>query len=238
MSTTAFCYSAKQELAMGAHCFAAIVSGLTTTGVSTTHITSISGAGISGIAVGMAVTGTQVAAGSVVALLVSQTALDLSVATTGTSSALVFTGDVFNMALIKSGSYSGTQTNYGSGAGTPSVTNLGTDEVANGSGYTTGGFALTNISPAIGSTAGFWSFTTNPTWTSATFSTTGAMIYNASTKPRLGAPANGITANISGSAVNRSISVHDFGGTETVTSGNFTVLIPTNAQGTALLQIS
>ena len=37
---------------------------------------------------------------------------------------------------------------------------------------------------------------------------------------------NGITANASGSALNRAISVHDFGGTQTVSAGTFTVVLP------------
>jgi hypothetical protein len=199
------------------------------TGLSTT----------AGIAVGMAVTGTNAGAGGVVSKIVSQTAVDLSVASTGALTAATFTGDVFNMLLIKASpvsTFSGTQTNVGTpGTGASSVTNVGTDETS-GSGYTTGGFALTNISPAVGTTAGYWSFTTNPSWTSASFSTTAGIIYN--TSVRLGAAANGVTANASGSAINRAISIHDFGGTQTVTSGTFTVVLPTNAQGTSILQIS
>ena len=172
----------------------------------------------------------------------SQTALDLNIATTGAPSAVTFTGDIFKILLIKvtpGGTYTGTQTNVRTpGTGAPTVTNVGTDEVTNsgGAAYVSGGFALTNISPAAGSTAGFWSFSVNPSWTSASFSTTGANIYN--TSVRLGTAANGITANAAGSAINRVISYHDFAGVQTVTAGTFTILLPTNAQGSSILQIS
>jgi hypothetical protein len=192
----------------------------------------------------MKVTGTNTAANTFVSQLISQTALTISVASTGALTAPTFTGDQFNILLIKStatGTYTGptgSQTNVGTPAtGTPSLSNVGTDEVANGSGYTTNGFTLTNITPATGTSAGFWSFSVNPSWTSASFSTIGANIYNAGI-PRLGFSANGIAANLSGSAANRVISYHDFAGTQTVTAGTFTILLPTNAQGTSILQIS
>jgi len=236
MATTAFCYSAKAELAQGAHCFLATQSGVACTCSSTVNMTGL--ASTAGLAVGMAVTGTNAGAGGVISAIVSATAVTLSVASTGALTSATFTADVFKMLLIKTAparTFDGTQTNVGTpGTGASSATNVGTDETS-GTGYTTGGFTLTNISPAVGTTAGFWSFTTNPSWTSASFSTTAGIIYNSSV--RLG-HANGVAANASGSAVNRSISVHDFGGTQTVTTGTFTVVLPTNAQGTAILQIS
>ena len=225
----------KAEFALGGHCFAAPV---TTTCTSLTG-TAMVGLGVTtaGISVGMAVTGSDAAGSTYVSAITGANALTLSVSATALT-APTFTGDVFKMLLIKtapSGTYTGTQTNVGTpGTAAASVTNVGTDE-ASGTGYTTGGFALTNISPATGSSAGFWSFTTNPNWTTATFTTTGANIYNSSV--RIG-HANGITANASGSAINRCISYHDFGGNQTVTAGTFTVLLPTNAQGTSILQIS
>src|ERR1019366_2751208 len=159
MGTTAFSYSAKSELPSAAHCFLATVGPLSATGTSSIHLSALSS--IAGIAVGMAVTGTNVAA-TVVSVLVSQTAVDLALATTGAPSAVYFTGDVFKILLIKvspGGTYAGGQTNVGTPAtGAPTLTDVGTDEVANGSGYTTNGFTLTNISPLIGSTAAYWSF--------------------------------------------------------------------------------
>lgn len=237
MATTAFAYSAKAELAQAGHCFLATQSGVSCSGTSS-QFTLTSLASTAGIAVGMAVTGSNVASGAVVASIDSGTQVTVSKAHTGSVTSATFTGDVFKMLLIKASparTFAGDQTNVGTpGTAAASATNVGTDETS-GTGYTTGGFSLTNISPAVGTTAGFWSFSANPSWSSASFSATAGIIYNSSV--RIG-HANGITANASGSALNRAISVHDFGGTQTVASGTFTVVLPTNAQGTAILQIS
>jgi hypothetical protein len=99
---------------------------------------------------------------------------------------------------------------------------MGTDEVANGSGYTTGGFAWTaaqNITPATSGTQAYWSWSANPSWTAATFSTSGCMIYNST-------------------ASGKSVACYSFGGTQTVTAGTFTVTLPTNGAGTSVLQLN
>lgn len=239
MATTAFCYSAKAEVAEAAHCFVGPSGALSCIATSTATVTGLTS--VAGLAVGMTVPSgvTNVTAGTVLSRILSQTSVQLDTATTGAVTSIQFQGDIFKMLLIKASptrAFDGSQSNVGTpGTGSPTVTNVGTDETS-GTGYTSGGFTLTNITPAVGSTAGYWSFTTNPSWTSASFSATAGIIYNS--VARLGSSANGITANASGSAVNRSISVHDFGGTQTVSSGTFTVLLPTNAQGTAILQIS
>lgn len=242
MATTAVCDSLKVELLSAAHCFLATVSGLTTTAVSTVNVTSISGAGISGIGLGMIVSGTNVAADSRVVRLVSQTALDLSAATTGTSSALVFTGDTFNIALVKSspsGTYDQNVTNVGTpGTGSPTTSNLGTDEVAASGTYAAGGQALANnIGPSLPGSVSHVatvSWSANPSWTGATLSVVAGIIYN--TTVRLGSSANGITANASGSAKNRAVSIHDFGGTQSVVAGTLTLTLPTNNGSNAILR--
>jgi len=239
MATTAFCYSAKVEMAQGAHCFLATQSALSGSG-SNAAFTLTGLASTAGVVVGMAAAATNIAAGAVVSSIDSASQVTLSKAHTGTvSNGISFTGDVFKFLLIKvspTRTFDGSQTNVGTpGTAASSATNVGTDEVT-GTGYSSGGFTLTNISPAIASTTyATWSFSANPSWTSATISTTAGIIYNSSV--RLG-HANGITANASGSAINRSISVHDFGGTQTVTSGTLTVTLPTNAANTAILQIA
>src|SRR4051794_17417141 len=79
-------------------------------------------------------------------------------------------GIAFKMLLIKAGAtgtYDQTLSNVGTpGTGTPSTTNVGTDEVS-GAGYTTGGFALTNVNPALSSNVATTTFSANPTWSSA-----------------------------------------------------------------------
>jgi len=91
------------------------------------------------------------------------------------------------------------------GAATTAYTTSG--EVASGGGYTTGGVVL--ASPVIGTsgTTAYVDFD-NPEWTSATFTTAGALIYNDTT------------------AGDNSIAVLNFGGDFTVTAGTFRIVFP------------
>ena len=91
------------------------------------------------------------------------------------------------------------------GAGTTAYTTSG--EVADGNGYTTTGEVLTN--PVIGTsgTTAYVDFD-NPEWTSASFTTAGALIYNDTT------------------AGKNAIAVLNFGGDFTVTSGTFRIVFP------------
>lgn len=230
MATTAMCNSFKVELMQGGHCFNATQTGVSCTGsngvFTLTGITSTAN-----LAVGMAVSGTNVAAGSVIASIDSATQVTMSKAATGAVSSVDFTGDVFKLLLIKaspSHTFAGTQTNVGTpGTGTPGTTNVGTDETS-GTGYTSGGITLGNVNPALSTTTATTSFSPNPSWTTATFSATAAIIYNSST--RLGAAATPLNG--------RAVSVHDFGGTQTVSAGTFTLLMPTNDASNAILRIA
>ena len=91
------------------------------------------------------------------------------------------------------------------GAATTAYTTSG--EVASGNGYTTGGETLTN--PVIGTsgTTAYVDFD-NPEWTSASFTTAGALIYNDTT------------------VGDNAIAVLNFGGDFTVTSGTFRIVFP------------
>lgn len=128
------------------------------------------------------------------------------------------TGHVFKVALGKTsptGTYGTATVNYSDLTGN-------SDELAASGGYSTGGFAWTaaqNITPTNTTTQTFWQWSVNPSWTSATFSTVGCIIYNSS-------------------ASNKAAYVGSFGGTQTVTSGTFTLLQPTNGAGTSLLQLN
>lgn len=231
MATTAFCNSAKVELLQGGHCLNATITG-TASGVSGAFtLTGL--ASTAGIAVGMAASGTNVAAGAVVASVDSASQVTVSKAHTGTitTATITFTADVLKMLLIKVGptrTFDGTQTNVGTpGSSAPTATNVGTDETS-GTGYTSGGTALTNVTPSLSSTTAITNFSPNPSWTGASFSTTAGIIWN--TSARLGAAATPLNG--------RTISVHDFGGTQTVTSGTFTAVMPVAAAGTAILQIA
>lgn len=129
----------------------------------------------------------------------------------------ITTGNDFKVALGKgtvTGTYDATTTNYSTLTGN-------SDEVPNGSGYTTGGYDFTaanNITPTTSGTTAFWQWNVNPSWTSATFSTSGCIIYNAT---------NG----------NRAVYVGSFGGSQSVTAGTLTLVMPTNDSTHALLRI-
>jgi hypothetical protein len=130
----------------------------------------------------------------------------------------ITSGHVFKCALGKvtpTGTYGAASVNYSDLTGN-------SDEVASGGGYTTTGFAWTaaqNITPATSGTGSYWQWSVNASWTSATFSTVGCIIYNSS-------------------ASNKDVYVGSFGGTETVTSGTLTLVQPTNGVGTSLLQLN
>lgn len=233
MASSGVCDSWKVEIMQGGHCFAENVTRAGDTN-STTSITNLSST--DGLSVGMGVSGTGISAGTVIAQINGTTAVTLSQAATATATgvSLTFSGDTFKILLIKDAptrTFDHTQTNIGTpGTGSSSASNVGTDETS-GTGYTSGGFTLTNIGPSLPgspSTTATVSFSANPSWTSATFSATAAIIYNAST--RVGAA--------SGSLSGRTVAVYDFGGTQEVTSGTLTLLMPTNDGTNAILRIS
>jgi hypothetical protein len=130
---------------------------------------------------------------------------------TGTHNHTQTTGDVFKIALFtSSASLDASTTAYSS-----------TNEVANGSGYTTGGFAWTaaqNITPTSSGTTAFASWTTNPSWTTATFTARGCQIYNSSKS-------------------NKSVATYDFGADKSCSSGTFTITLPTNDASNAPIRI-
>lgn len=233
--TTLMCATAKVEFMSGAHCFNA---SSTTTASSTSSTAYTSVGSVVGLAVGQPFTGTNVGAGSVIAAITSATTFTSSVASTGTitGGTLTFTGDVFKITLIKAAAattYDSTFVNVGvPGTGSPTTTNLGTDEVAASGAYVAGGQILANNTTAVlGGSAPQIAFTTwsvNPTWAASTISAIGCIIYNNSV--RLGG-----ATNFGGG---RALGVFDFGGTQTVTAGTFTVLLPSAASTTAILRIS
>lgn len=89
---------------------------------------------------------------------------------------------------------------------------------ASGTNYTAGGFTLVNVDPGQSGSTAMATFSTNPTWTSATFSASQALIYNAT-------------------ATNKAVAVLDFGGTQTVTAGDFVITLPAATAATALLRL-
>ena len=125
------------------------------------------------------------------------------------------TGNTFKLALMKATAVgSGTY-----GAATTSYDNLSTDELANGNGYTTGGNTLVSVTPVADGTTAVCDFD-NTTWTSATFTTCGGIIYNDT------------------AAGNPACAVLSFGGDQQVSSGDFQVQFPAAAAATAIIRIA
>ena len=125
------------------------------------------------------------------------------------------TGNTFKIALLKAAaSGSGTF-----GAATTSYSNLSTDELGNGSGYTTGGNTLVSATPVADGTTAICDFA-DTTWSSSSFTTSGALIYN---DTAAGDPA---------------CAVLSFGGDQTVSSGDFQIQFPAAAAATAIIRIA
>ena len=125
-------------------------------------------------------------------------------------------GNTFKLALGKAtalitGTYGAATTNYSDLTGN-------SDELANGNGYTTGGNTLTSVTPVADGTTAVCDFD-NTTWTSATFTTSGGIIYN---------------STASGAAC----AVLSFGGDQTVSSGDFQIQFPAAAAATAIIRIA
>jgi hypothetical protein len=229
MATTGICDSFKAEAMSGNHCLNAILSQN-----GTTHTSTLLDAlpTTAGICRGMAITGGDVGASAFVGNVIDNVSLTMSVAATGsTTASRTFTGDAMKLLLIKVTpvrTFDHTQTNVGTlGTSAASATNVGTDEVAASGGYSSGGIALVNTTPVVVSGTGVGTFS-NVSWTSATISTTAAIIYN--NEKRAGAAATPING--------RTVSVHDFGGTQTVTGGTLTLVMPTADNVTGLLRIA
>jgi hypothetical protein len=95
-----------------------------------------------------------------------------------------------------------------------------TGEVS-GTNYSAGGVAITSfVAPATSGTTAFTTPSTSIVYTTVTLSTAfdAVLIYNSSQS-------------------NKSVSVHTFG-SQTITAGTLTLVMPTNAAGTALLNIA
>jgi hypothetical protein len=118
------------------------------------------------------------------------------------------TGDVFKLALYtSSANLDATTTAYSA-----------TNEVANSGTYTAGGGALTNVTPTSTGTTAFLDFG-DISFTSATITARGALIYNSS-------------------KANRAVAVLDFGGDKISTAGTFTVQFPVADATNAIIRIA
>jgi hypothetical protein len=213
--TTAMTARYKSDLLFGRHHHAQSRT-FTATGVSTQTWTGLSA--LTGLAVGNFLSGTNVAAGTRISRILSSTSIFVDTPSTGAIGTVTSIGDNFRMALFKVG-IAGT---YGAATNSYADMTGNTDETS-GTGYTAAGTLLTNVDPVISSPSAYTNFSPDPSWTSASFSTIGCMIFNTVQNGDLANPA---------------CSVHDFGGTQTVSSGTFTAVMPVAAAGTAILRIT
>jgi hypothetical protein len=119
------------------------------------------------------------------------------------------TGDSFKLALYtNSASFTAATTAY-----------TASNEVGNSGSYSAGGGALTNITPTTSGTTAFTDFA-DITFTSATITARGALIYN---DTAAGDPA---------------VVVLDFGTDKTSTAGDFQVVFPTADASNAIIRIA
>jgi hypothetical protein len=124
----------------------------------------------------------------------------------------VTSGHTFKIALFtSSASLDATTTNYSS-----------TNEVV-GTGYTAGGATLTNIDPTTSGTTAFIDFA-DVTFSSATITAAGALIYNTTTD--------------GGSATTNAVAVISFSGDKTSTNGDFIIQFPTADATNAIIRIA
>ena len=117
------------------------------------------------------------------------------------------TGDVFKIALYTS-----------SATLDASTTVYTTSNEVVGTGYTAGGNTLTNVTPTSSGTTAFTDFA-DTTWSTATITARGALIYNSSDS-------------------NKAVCVLDFGSDKTSTAGNFTIVFPTADATNAIIRIA
>ena len=99
------------------------------------------------------------------------------------------------------------------------------NEITNSSGtaYTAGGATLTNSGVSLSSTTAFTDFS-DVSFTSASFTANGALIYNTTTD--------------GGSSTTDAVAVIAFGADKTVTSGTFTIQFPTASATDAIIRLA
>lgn len=121
-------------------------------------------------------------------------------------------GDTFKLALYtNSASFTAATTAY-----------TATNEVPASGSYVAGGGALTNVNPTSSGTTGFTDFA-DLTFTAATITARGALIYNTT-------PAHTYT--------NPAVVVLDFGVDRSSTAGDFTIVFPDATAAAAIIRIA
>lgn len=122
-------------------------------------------------------------------------------------------GDTFKLALYtNSASFTAATTDY-----------TATNEVGNSGSYAAGGGTLTNVNPTSSGTTAFTDFD-DITFTSATITARGALIYN--------------TTEGAGTGTTNTVVVLDFGSDKTSTAGDFQIAFPTADSSNAIIRIA
>jgi hypothetical protein len=121
-------------------------------------------------------------------------------------------GDTFKIALYTSSATLGAST-----------TDYSTTNEVVGTGYTAGGNSLTNIDPTTSGTTAFTDFA-DTTWSSATITANGALIYNSTTD--------------GGTGTTNAVAALAFGGDKTSTNGDFVIQFPTADASNAIIRIA
>ena len=125
-------------------------------------------------------------------------------------------GDTFKLALYAEGSGGKSSTTATLGATTTAFTTTG--EVASSGTYATGGGSLTRVDPSLSGTTAITDFA-DLSFTTATITAMGALIYNSSDS-------------------NKAVAVLDFTSNKTATAGTFTIQFPTADASNAIIRIA
>ena len=121
-------------------------------------------------------------------------------------------GDTFKLAMYTN-----------SATFTAATTAYTTSQEVSGTGYSAGGAALTNVTPTTSSTTALTDFA-DLTFSSATVTARGALIYNTTTG--------------AGSGTTDTVLVLDFGSDKSSTAGDFTIVFPTADASNAIIRIA
>ena len=123
------------------------------------------------------------------------------------------TGHTFKLALYdNNASFTAATTDY-----------TATDEVCSSGSYSAGGGTLTNVTPTTSGTTALTDFG-DLTFTSATITARGALIYNTTTG--------------AGTGTTDSVVVLDFGSDKSSTAGDFQIVFPTADSSNAIIRIA
>ena len=125
----------------------------------------------------------------------------------GTHNFTASSGDTFKIALYTSSASLGAST-----------TAYSTSNEISGTGYTAAGATLTSVTPTTSGTTALCDFD-DVSFTSASFTANGALIYNDSQS-------------------DKAVAVIAFGGDKTVSSGTFTIQFPTADASNAIIRIA